>query len=167
MIQFLIIFVVSQMIAFCLAQSSSIVYRSNIKEIQKGANDVESTILELVKKKDALKKTLDRISNEICGQCSVILNSLDCDCRKLDPRKDWLAFIKLGTIIMAYISFLLVLHLNIKLFIVTRLATVVVGMLLREGKMEVLALKGNGMSTKQVLEISEVNFGLATTTLIV
>ena len=96
MVQFLIIFVVSQMIALCLAQSSSIVYRSNIKEIQKGADDVESTILELVKKKDALKKTLDRISNEICGQCSVILNSLDCDCRKLDPRKDWLAFYKAG-----------------------------------------------------------------------
>ena len=50
----------------------------------------------MVKKKDALKKTLYRISNEICGQCGVVLKRLDCDCRKLDPRKDCLAFYNAG-----------------------------------------------------------------------
>ena len=92
MTQFLIIFVVSQLMALCPAQSSSSVYRSNIKEIQRGVNDIEITISELVKKKDALKKILHRISNEICGQCGVVLKRLDCDCRKLDPKKDCLDF---------------------------------------------------------------------------
>ena len=97
MTQFLIIFVVLQLTGLCPAQSSSSFYRSNIKEVEKGVNNIESTISELVKKKDALKKLLSRISNEICGQCGVRLDwRLDCDCRKLDPRKDCLAFYNAG-----------------------------------------------------------------------
>ena len=96
MTQFLIIFVVSQLTVLCPAQSSSSVYRNNIKEVQKGVNNIESTISELVKKKDALKITLSRISNEICGQCGVVFKRLDCDCRKLNPRKDCLAFYNAG-----------------------------------------------------------------------
>ena len=96
MTQFVVIFVVSQLMAFCPAQSSPSVYRSNIREIQKGVNDIESTISELVKKKVQLKKALYRISSETCGQCGIFLKRLDCDCRKLDPRKDCLDFYNAG-----------------------------------------------------------------------
>ena len=96
MTQFLIIFAVSQLVALCSSQSSSSVYGTNIRQIQKGLDDIESTISELVKNKDALKKTLSRISNKICGQCGVIFKSLDCDCRKLNPRNDCLAFYDAG-----------------------------------------------------------------------
>ena len=95
MTQFLI-FAVSQLMVLCSSQSSSSVYGTNIKQIQKGLNDIESATSDLVKKKDALKKTLSRISNKVCGQCGVIFKSLDCDCRKLNPRNDCLAFYDAG-----------------------------------------------------------------------
>ena len=78
------------------AQSLSSVYGNNMKEIQKGFHDIESSISELVKKKDALGKTFSRISSEKCGQCGVVYKRLDCDCRKLNPRKDCLAFYNAG-----------------------------------------------------------------------
>ena len=56
MSQFLIIFAVSQLVALWSSQSSSSVYGTNIRQIQKGLDDIESTISELVKNKDALKK---------------------------------------------------------------------------------------------------------------
>ena len=96
MTQFLIIFAVSQLMALWSSQSSSSAYGTNIKQIQKGFSVIESTISKLVKNKDALKKTLSRISNKICGQCGVIFKSLDCDCQKLNPRNDCLAHYDAG-----------------------------------------------------------------------
>ena len=96
MTQLLIIFAVSQLMTLRPAQSSSSAYGNNMKEIQKGFNDIESSISELVKNKDALGKTFSRISNEKCGQCGVVYKRLDCDCRKLNPKKDCLAFYNAG-----------------------------------------------------------------------
>ena len=90
MTQFLVILAVSQLI------SLSSVYGNNMNEIQKGFNDFESTVSELIKKKDALDETLSRVSNRICGECGVIFKSLDCDCRRLNPRKDCLDYYNAG-----------------------------------------------------------------------
>ena len=90
MTQLLVILAVSQLI------SLSSVYGNNMNEIQKGFNDFESTISELIEKKDALEETLSRVSNRICGECGVIFKSLDCDCRRLNPRKDCLAYYNAG-----------------------------------------------------------------------
>ena len=90
MTQIIAIFAVSQLITL------SNVYGNNINEIQKGFNDIESTISELITEKDTLEETLSRISNRICGQCGVIFKSLDCDCRRLNPRNDCLAYYNAG-----------------------------------------------------------------------